>query len=259
MDKRFFLALFLSLIAIAVSQLLFPPAKPVPNQRNAAVVDSGKPRPSQSSTSSTSPALTAAAVAPSQGATVAGRIGASVPAAAEIAAVETQKAIYGFSSVGAAPVSVIVRDYKNRAGTGGPVRFEVANSPLLHFRLITPTDTADLSQLPFALSRATASNGDETLTYSTNVGSHAVSISLFVRGRRPTVRASISFPLKYGQLGSGSHRSHAEPCGRSSSFSFAAIRSPYLRYLPAAVATIQRVRHMQSKPSSDTASSKACI
>ena len=180
MDKRFFLALFLSLIAIAVSQLLFPPAKPVPNQRNAAVVDSGKPRPSQSSTSSTSPVLTAAAVAPSQGATVAGRIGASVPAAAEITAVETQKAIYGFSSVGAAPVSVIVRDYKNRAGTGGPVRFEVANSPLLHFRLITPTDTADLSQLPFTLSRATASNGDETLTYSANVGSHAVSISYTV-------------------------------------------------------------------------------
>jgi YidC/Oxa1 family membrane protein insertase len=180
MDKRFFLALFLSLIAIAVSQLLFPPAKPVPNQRNAAVVDSGKPRPSQSSTSSTPPALTPPAVAPSQGATVAGRIGASVPAAAEITAVETQKAIYGFNSVGAAPVSVIVRDYKNRAGPDGPVRFELANSPLLQFRLITPTDTADLSQLPFALSHFTASNGDETLTYSANVGSHAVSISYAV-------------------------------------------------------------------------------
>ena len=98
-------------------------------------------------------------------------------ASADTTVVETQKAIYRFSNIGATPVSVIVRDYKNRSGVDGPVRFEIPNSPLLRFRLITPSDTAGLSQLPFVLSRVTAPNGDETLTYSANVGSHAVSIS----------------------------------------------------------------------------------
>src|SRR5947209_19593028 len=35
MDKRFFLALFLSLIVIAVTQLVFPSAEPAPTARNA--------------------------------------------------------------------------------------------------------------------------------------------------------------------------------------------------------------------------------
>src|SRR5438876_11080012 len=51
MDKRFFLALFLSLVAIAVSQLLFPPPKPVPsNQRNPVTGDSSAAKVSSSST-----------------------------------------------------------------------------------------------------------------------------------------------------------------------------------------------------------------
>src|SRR5437762_9340129 len=60
MDKRFFLALFLSLIAIAVSQLLFPPAKPIPpGQRTSKSPDSGA---SSASTSSTVPTSGASAV-----------------------------------------------------------------------------------------------------------------------------------------------------------------------------------------------------
>src|SRR5450756_2894844 len=40
MDKRFFLALFLSLIVIAISQLLFPPTKPTPSSEGAIGKDS---------------------------------------------------------------------------------------------------------------------------------------------------------------------------------------------------------------------------
>src|SRR6266550_4295930 len=53
MDKRFFLALFLSLIVIVVSQLLFPPPKPAP--RSAAPRDSSGT--SRGAASSTQPAV----------------------------------------------------------------------------------------------------------------------------------------------------------------------------------------------------------
>jgi YidC/Oxa1 family membrane protein insertase len=184
MDKRFFLALFLSLIAIAVSQLLFPPAKPAPNsQRNAGLGDSTALKTSASSTAET----TSVRPVPQPTAGSAARTGVAkeastspVRATAETTVVNTQKAIFKFSNLGAVPVSVVIRDYPNRSGSGGLVQFGGAEASLLGYRLITPTDTADLSQVPFALSRAKSATGDETLTYSASVGNHAVSISYVV-------------------------------------------------------------------------------
>jgi YidC/Oxa1 family membrane protein insertase len=100
--------------------------------------------------------------------------------ATETTVATTPKAIYRLSNVGAAPVSIVVRDYKNRSGADGPVQIGSSGSPVLGYRLITPTDTADLSQIPFALTRAGNPNGDQTLTYSGSVGSHAVSISYVI-------------------------------------------------------------------------------
>ena len=165
MDKRFFLALFLSLIAIAVSQLLFPPAKPVPSsQRNATSVDSTRLRVSASASSTAAAASVAATITPGPAAAVAGGGTPSAQIRAETTVVNTEKAIYKFSSVGATPVSVLLSEYQNRSGRNGPVQFAIADSPLLRYRLITPTDTADLSRVPFALSRTTGANGNETLT-----------------------------------------------------------------------------------------------
>ena len=179
MDKRFFLALFLSLIAIAVSQLLFPSAKPVPSsQRSAASIDSTGSRLSAATASSTRPtAPGVVAVAPGATGAVAGVGTSATQASAVTTTVNTDKAIYQFSNVGAAPVAAVLRDYKNRSGRDGPVQFALADSSLLRYRLITPTDTVDLSRVPFALSRTTASRGDETLTYTANAGSHSISIS----------------------------------------------------------------------------------
>ena len=178
MDKRFFIALFLSLIAIAVSQLLFPPAKPVPSsQRTAGPADSTRSRVSASASSTGTTAPVAAAVAPGPTGVAAG-VGTSAPqTSAETTVVNTDKAIYKFSNVGAAPVSAILSDYKNRSGRDGPVQFAIADSPLVRYRLITPSDTVDLSRLPFALSRTTATNGNETLTYTAAATKHSVSIS----------------------------------------------------------------------------------
>jgi YidC/Oxa1 family membrane protein insertase len=174
MDKRFFLALFLSLIVIAVSQLLFPPAKPVPGRGAAA--DSLNLRKTASSTvaaaSSTAPVVDT--VPRPRQPTVAP---AGVSAPADTTTVTTPKAVYTFSSLGAAPVSIVAREYENRSGSGGPVDFGSRGAALLSYRLITPTDTVDLSKVSFGLARSKSPNGQETLNYSATVQNIVVSIA----------------------------------------------------------------------------------
>jgi YidC/Oxa1 family membrane protein insertase len=101
-------------------------------------------------------------------------------AVAETTSVTTPKAIYNFSNIGAVPVSVVLRDYENRAGTGGPVTFVVPGNSLLGYRLLTPTDTVELSKLTFTPSRARNGNGDEMVTYNAQTGNHAISIAYTV-------------------------------------------------------------------------------
>src|SRR6476661_772729 len=149
MDKRFFLALFLSLIVIAVTQLLFPPAKPAPAARNAkdstARVASSTPQSASSLTVSDTRG-NSATIAPPRIATVAD----TSVVRPESTVVETPKAIYKFSSVGGAPTAVVIRDYKNRA-TNGLVDLGNQEVPLLRYRILGPGDTVDLSRAPFAL------------------------------------------------------------------------------------------------------------
>src|SRR4051812_37630937 len=150
MDKRFFLALFLSLIVIALSQLLFPPPKPNPSTQQPAKITDTSARVTPLTASSTatvqgSRAPSAATVA--QPGTADRPSTAVTQAVAETTSVTTPKAIYNFSNIGAVPVSVVLRDYENRAGTGGPVTFVVPGNPLLGYRLLTPTDTVELSKL----------------------------------------------------------------------------------------------------------------
>ncbi len=186
MDKRFFLALFLSLIVIAISQLLFPTSKRAPSSQAAIGNDSTlalkttapptQPLSTQSSavgavTTRTSQAQT---VAPAREAVVEGQ------SAAETTTVTTPKVAYKFVNVGGAPISVVIRDYKNQSASGGLVDLGVPGSPLISYRLVTATDTADLSRVPFALTRSRNANGDQTLTYSASVKSLGVSISYAV-------------------------------------------------------------------------------
>jgi YidC/Oxa1 family membrane protein insertase len=175
MDKRFFLALFLSLIVIAVSQLLFPAPKPV--AKNPAAKDSSTAL--KESASSTQQSVTQAPVAAPTSAQPPASTPASstVTATAEITTIETPKAIYKFSNLGAAPISIVMREYKNRSPSGGLVDLAVAGSPLLRYRLVTPTDTADLWEVPFNLSRARDAKGDEILTYRAIVKGRPVSIA----------------------------------------------------------------------------------
>ncbi len=173
MDKRFFLALFLSLIVIAISQLVFPSVKPTPSKQGVSAKDSVSGLSTASSTPATVkqiPATQPVASAPTP---------ASAPpgTAAETTTVTTARTIYKFTNVGAAPVAVAFRDYKNRSGSGGLVDLGAPGSPLLGYQLITAKDTVDLSRVPFNLTRARTATGDDALTYSTSVKNIGISIA----------------------------------------------------------------------------------
>src|ERR1700675_1363708 len=150
MDKRFFLALFLSLIVIAISQLLFPSSNPKPSRQGAVGNDSiSGMKTSASSTqplSVQSPEGQAPVPATLQGlAAEAPSPNSKAQPATETTAITTPKVIYKFSNVGAAPVSIVIRDYKNRWASGGLVDLGGPGSPLLSYQLVTPTDTAGLA------------------------------------------------------------------------------------------------------------------
>ncbi|HEV7389872.1 MAG TPA: membrane protein insertase YidC [Gemmatimonadaceae bacterium] len=183
MDKRFFLALFLSLVVIALSQLLFPPPKPVPSSQRPVGVSDSAAKANVTASSSTEGLGRSSTPAPSAGGTASRppaaneTVAAGNSTAAETTSVITPKATYNFSNIGAAPVSVVLHDYKNRSATGGPVMFGGSGGPLLGYKLITPTDTVDLSKAIFVPTRTKSPNGDEQLTYNATAGSHKASIT----------------------------------------------------------------------------------
>jgi YidC/Oxa1 family membrane protein insertase len=182
MDKRFFLALFLSLIVIAVTQLLFPSAKPAPAARNAT---DSTAHTASSTLSGSSPTATNTSAATRARSDSAGSAVSKVAAvdtavvAAETTIIETPKATYKFSNIGAAPTSVVIRDYKNRA-TNSLVDLGSQVGLLLRYRVLSPGDTIDLSRIPFAVTRRRGVNGAEILAYSATVGSRRISITYTV-------------------------------------------------------------------------------
>jgi YidC/Oxa1 family membrane protein insertase len=181
MDKRFFLALFLSLIVIAVSQLLFPPTKKPVVPASDLPKDSASIKGSHTDTTSASLPVSRVnsvlAVAQPQ---LADTIHAPMGSVAETTEVVTAKATYKFTNLGAAPVSIVLRDYANRSGSGGRVDLAVPASPLLSYKLVTATDTADLSRVVFAARQSTNNQGEHILTYETSVRSLAVTLTYVV-------------------------------------------------------------------------------
>src|SRR3954471_7511638 len=180
MDKRFFLALFLSLVVIAVSQLLFPPAKrpPATNLNLAKDSTAMVPQAGAATSSSTAPTVqdqrTPGLAVRAPGASENGRVPRQL---AETTEVVTGKATYEFTNLGAAPVSIVLRDYVNRSSAGGTVDLAAKGSPLLAFKLVTATDTADLSGIVFSGTRSVGTRGEEILTYQTSVRSLSISIA----------------------------------------------------------------------------------
>ena len=187
MDKRLSIALLLTAIVVAVTPILFPTPRRTP---------STPPQVSELKTESTAvqrPVPAVSEPAPSRTATV---IDSSVTAAVpqvlqgEITTVDTKKAVYQFSSLGAAPVSVVMKEYRNLALSSGQVDLRVPGRPLLRYSLVAQGDTISLDNVSFQPSESAAPDDARSITYRANIGCANVAISYAIDPDRYVVRTT---------------------------------------------------------------------
>ncbi len=203
MEKRLLLALALAAIVILISQKLFPtPAVPkrlardstavmrdtsqVQHDTNTAVVsnDSSRTRPTSSEQTIHREETTTAEVA----------IASSPISAVDTISVATPKVTYHFTSVGAAPLDVVLADYhKLPKGSKQNVVLGRPHVPLLSYALVTGKDTLRLDQTKFHVDSSVTSN-TRAITFDADVRNTHVVIgySFSPEGYLAQVRGSVT-------------------------------------------------------------------
>ena len=74
-----------------------------------------------------------------------------------------RRAVYHFSTAGAAPVGVTLRDYKALNRDSGAVQLVRDSVPLIAFRLVSATDTVSLERTVFSVSVGSGASSDSTV------------------------------------------------------------------------------------------------
>ena len=192
MDKRFILFVVLAALILIVTPRIFPSARLVRHVDTAA--DSTGSTATADSTS-TSAAGTTAAPGQAQAPTVAASESAStvvqspsdsvtagmpaLPVHADTITVATTRAVYRFSTIGAAPVGIQLDDYRVLSGDSGSVQLARTGTPLVSYALIrAPGDTIHLDRQPFSIDSSSSANGGlAKLTFRTTAGGVPVSIA----------------------------------------------------------------------------------
>jgi YidC/Oxa1 family membrane protein insertase len=183
-NKRFLLALALSVAVIFGFQMLFP-SKTILHTSKASdsTMTAGHPASTMGAVAgSASNVATTPASVPSQTVALPSTHADSVVSAihAETNVVMGRPdsgAQYVMSSVGAAPISVVMNAYDNqsRTGTGGKVDLAMPGMPILKYQLMANqgAPSVDLSTVPFSVT----GQGD-TLTYRNAATTSAVPVSI---------------------------------------------------------------------------------
>lgn len=158
MDKRLSLALLLTAVIVAITPILFPtPKRATPSNTKTTA---GSNRDTTVVANQTAPPVVGAV---RDSASIAPAVSS---ASARITTVSTNLSTYEFSDVGAAPVSVTMKDYKNLSSTARkPVTLSVPGRTLIRYSLVVQHDTIPLYNVPFQLSTSSQASGDQTLTY----------------------------------------------------------------------------------------------
>jgi YidC/Oxa1 family membrane protein insertase len=174
MEKRLLLALLLSAIVFVIYEWLYPPQRPTLAHAGgtppaAAAIAPGVPSTATpASTSSLTPTVTTAP-------------------AAESLDVKTTDAVFRFTNVGAAPVSVTMLDYNSTR-----VRSEqVVLTPVVRLLLAGPKDTLDLSKTAFHMQKT-----GSTVSFTGDVnGSHVdISYAIAPDGYLATMTGKVTGP-----------------------------------------------------------------
>ena len=152
------LAIALTVGVIFATNLIFPPQKTTPRTAADSLA-------AVSSSVSAVPAIAAPATAGALPEPLARQGTASVPAAAggiaaETAQVRTARATVAFSSIGAAPLAVTMRDFKALPTKDADATLRSNTGTLLRFAVVTNGDTVRFDRTPFAARTTTA--GDQT-------------------------------------------------------------------------------------------------
>jgi YidC/Oxa1 family membrane protein insertase len=182
MDKRLSLALLLTALIVAITPILFPTPKRATSSTKAATVAN---RDTVVDANRTAPAVVGAV-----------RDSASITppvtaASARITTVSTNLSTYEFSDVGAAPISVTMKNYKNLSSTARkPVTISVPGRTLIRYSLVVQRDTIPLYNVPFQLSSSEQVSGDKTLTYRASIAGQNVAIAYSLLSDKHLARVS---------------------------------------------------------------------
>src|SRR4051794_16987916 len=116
MEKRYFLALLLAAAVVAITQIVFPVARPASkaNGKSDTTVSSTQSLENQKGAIDLPVPLESPTPAKPVDSTI-----LTANSAAEITTLATSWSVYRFSSLGAVPVSIALKQYKNLAAAGG--------------------------------------------------------------------------------------------------------------------------------------------
>ncbi len=156
MDKRLSIALLLTALIVAVTPILFPTPRKTPATSTTVSAQAG----TSSSAAAAPLAVTNSGVVsrnqtgntPNVPATTAP--GVVVPVSEQLTAVNTAKSAYRFTSVGASPVGIGMRGYRNLATRRGEVDLHAPGRALLNFAIVANKDTTRLDRVPFPLTQS---------------------------------------------------------------------------------------------------------
>lgn len=171
MDRRFLFALLLSAAIVGLTPWLFPSPTQKPAVTRAA--------PDSVPATVASPGETVAPRAvPARQPGIRDSAGEDVAGfRADTVFIQTPRAEYGFSTVGASLVSIRIKDYSNQRSSSEKVTLSAGPSPLLRFRLISERDTLALDKIDFHSERSTAESGAQVIRFRGTSGAASVSIS----------------------------------------------------------------------------------
>jgi YidC/Oxa1 family membrane protein insertase len=170
MEKRYFLALLLAAAVVAITQILFPVSRP-------AASNSSKQDTLQAPAPVRPLEVPAQAAPKPAGFPQSADTSAVAPSTADMVTVNTKRAVYRFSDIGAIPVSISLSDYKNLSSSDGPVELGTSNQPLLKYSLVLDGDTVSLTRTRFRLAQSSSPNGEEQLSYDATVRDVHLTIS----------------------------------------------------------------------------------
>jgi YidC/Oxa1 family membrane protein insertase len=185
MDKRFILGLLLIGLVVIITPILFPsPQRPPtvtplggdsvharPTATDTQVRAKQAPSPAPSVRADSLPNATASLPAP--------------PVAGDTVVISTATTRYQFSTVGAMPIGVELRNYRDMSPRDGQVELTRPGTPLVNFRLLVGSDTIPVDHFAFSVDSSTATAaGANTLTFRTSLSGAAVAeIYTFVPDR----------------------------------------------------------------------------